>query len=474
MQGRGVGLRSTLTWGALVLAALALLAAITVMGLTSVLHGLSPAIETSTESVRLAEEAQVDLLLHGQADNPLVRQDLAGGMLDKLSEAEAYVATEREGEVLDTAIARVQDYVHGSRDPSVTADQLVALHADAYTAIGDLVSVNVSQAQAAVRLAARLDDAANVVGLAVALLVVGVTGVLVYWVHGPLARPVLDLAGAMNRFGQGDHATRTVVTGPREVREMAERFNQMAAQIEQQRLHQQAFLAGVAHDLRNPVSVLLLATEAARSDPSIPPDHRARRVLDRTARQLSRLERLISDVLDSIDAVNLELRLEPCDLRDIVRFTVDLFMETAPRHQLVLSLPPDPVETQADPLRVEQVATNLISNAIKYSPEGGRIEIAVGRRGDDAVLTVADHGLGMSPAARALLFTPFHRDLSRATIPGMGLGLFVARRIVDAHGGTIDVDTTPGEGSTFRVFLPSAREGVGVRPVRTTNVPHTE
>jgi len=461
MSAHGRSLRSLLTWGTLLLAALSLAAAFTVVALTTVLHRASLAIKTSTQSVLIAEEAEIDLLLHAQAKSPIVRRNLSGSIQRRLGEAEAYVGTERERRLLDEAKARVLEYVVASREIERPAAEVSELHAAAYSALQELVSINVAQARQEADRAARVDHLANIGGFTIVFLVVGVAASFIYWVRGPLVRPVLDLAQAMSQFGRGDLSSRTRVAGPRELKEMGDRFNEMAAQIERQRDQQRAFLAGVAHDLRNPLSALVLSTEVARCDPSLPPDHPVRRAFDRTSQQLRTMDRMVSDFLDAarIEAGQLELRLELRDVRDIVRSTAELFEKTSPRHELVLSLPPESLQTRVDPLRIEQVAANLISNAIKYSPEGGEVDVQLEPRGDELMLAVSDHGLGMSPEAKARLFEPFRRGLSLGGIPGVGLGLYVARRIVEAHRGRIEVESSLGTGSTFRVFLPAQVAG---------------
>jgi signal transduction histidine kinase len=165
---------------------------------------------------------------------------------------------------------------------------------------------------------------------------------------------------------------------------------------------------------------------------------------------------MISDFLDAalVESGQLELRMELRDLRDLVRSTADLFAETSSAHRLVLTLPNEACPAWIDPVRIEQVTSNLLSNAIKYSPSGGAVEVRLQCQESECLLSVTDHGLGMSPETRARLFEPFRRGLSREDIPGVGLGLFVVQRIVDAHQGRIEVESSPAAGSTFRVYLP--------------------
>jgi two-component system, OmpR family, sensor histidine kinase MtrB len=132
---------------------------------------------------------------------------------------------------------------------------------------------------------------------------------------------------------------------------------------------------------------------------------------------------------------------------------VDIQRDSAPLRVLRLRLPSEPAVVQCDPVRIEQVVSNLLNNAVKYSPESSDVEIVLERNGPTAVLSVADHGIGMTAADRERLFEPFTRGKNVGNIGGTGLGLSVSRKIVHAHGGSIDVSSEPGLGSVFSVRL---------------------
>jgi signal transduction histidine kinase len=141
---------------------------------------------------------------------------------------------------------------------------------------------------------------------------------------------------------------------------------------------------------------------------------------------------------------------------------VDLFEPATRTHRLVMDLPAQPVVLRCDPVRIEQVLTNLLNNAIKYSPQGGTVRVTVTRERDTAVMAVSDQGIGMSNAEREHVFELFRRsDAAKATSPGVGLGLFVASRIVEAHGGHIAVTSAVGKGSTFTVRIPTGTDVAG-------------
>jgi signal transduction histidine kinase len=188
---------------------------------------------------------------------------------------------------------------------------------------------------------------------------------------------------------------------------------------------------------------------------------------------VERLEKLLEDFLDAsrIEAGRMSLSLADADLRDVAREAADLFADASPDHPIALDLPEGPVLARCDPARVTQVLNNLISNAIKYSPRGGRVAVAVARDGGDAVLGVSDEGVGVPEGEREQIFEPFRRGASAHGVPGAGLGLSTARRIAEAHGGRLEVEPRAGGGSTFRLRLPASPRGAGAAPASAGGAP---
>ena len=174
-----------------------------------------------------------------------------------------------------------------------------------------------------------------------------------------------------------------------------------------------------------------------------------------------RLEELVADLLDAsrIQQGRLELRPEPMDLAALARRVLERFEQAPERgehHALELDVP-EPVVGTWDPARLDQVITNLVSNALKYAPDGGVVRLRVRRGERDAELSVSDQGIGIAPEELAQLFQPFARGaLARDSTGGTGLGLYISAQIVERHGGTIAVESEPGQGSTFTVRLPQA------------------
>jgi signal transduction histidine kinase len=266
------------------------------------------------------------------------------------------------------------------------------------------------------------------------------------------------ILSAMKKFGSGDRQARvTVHVGMEELRRIASQFNEMADALRRQRENQLAFLAGVSHDLRNPIGALNMAVAFLSGDRPLPPEHQIRRMLQVIKRQIEFLNRMVGDLHDAhqIEAGQLALRLETCDARELSESVCQLFCSASDAHRLVLDAPPSPVPVTCDPFRLRQVLNNLVSNAIKYSPRGGEISLKLGKSATEVIFEVSDPGIGIPKEELSRIFEPFRRTkMSRQDISGTGLGLHVSRRIVEAHHGRIEVESEVGKGTTLRVYLP--------------------
>ncbi|MBA3394377.1 MAG: HAMP domain-containing histidine kinase [Deltaproteobacteria bacterium] len=283
---------------------------------------------------------------------------------------------------------------------------------------------------------------------------------LMLWLRRRVIRPWFALADTVRRFGEGERTARAEENGPLELQDMSKRFNTMADSIASQREAQVAFLGGVAHDLRTPLSALALAVDMLGPDDPLPPEPQLRRTLAVIARQIHHLERMVGDFVDmsTIDTGKLALDVDYHDVRMIVRDAVGLFSHTdAGAERLRVALPRNPCLALCDDVRIGQVVTNLVSNAIKYSPATEPIAVAVDTDESDVIVEVTDRGTGISREDHRRIFEPFRRVGSRTAAAGTGLGLFNVQRIVEAHGGRIEVESVPSEGSTFRIYLRLAR-----------------
>jgi protein-histidine pros-kinase len=218
------------------------------------------------------------------------------------------------------------------------------------------------------------------------------------------------------------------------------------------------FIAMVSHELRNPLTSLKVFAEILQ----VTEAYNARAV-EVILAQSDRLNRLIGDLLDAsrIEAGRLRLRRTQADLAALVRAQVEQAGATTPRHTFALDAPAGPLLGWWDRDRLEQVLENLLSNAIKYSPQGGEIRVRVEatRAGDEAGearVSVADTGVGIPAEALPRLFSRFFRTeaASSSGVKGLGLGLYISRSLVEAHGGRVWAESEPGRGSTFTFTLP--------------------
>ena len=225
------------------------------------------------------------------------------------------------------------------------------------------------------------------------------------------------------------------------------------------------FLSIAAHELKTPLTSLSgqaqLALRRLKRSGEIDPA-RIKRTIEIIAGQSNRLAMLLNQLLDvsRLEAGKLALAQEPTDLTALVSGIVSVVQPSTDQHQLRLTAPPE-LTAHVDPLRFEQVVTNLLDNAIKYSPKGGDIEVTLAQPAPDIVeLTVRDHGLGIPPGQQARIFERFYQAHTNDHASGLGLGLFICRQIVELHGGQITAEH-PADGVRFRVHLPRDIEDRG-------------
>ncbi|HYE41702.1 MAG TPA: ATP-binding protein, partial [Ramlibacter sp.] len=219
------------------------------------------------------------------------------------------------------------------------------------------------------------------------------------------------------------------------------------------------FIATLAHELRNPLAPIRTGLEILRRVGELPPA--ASRTRDMMERQLTHLVRLVDDLLDvsRVSRGRLELRFEPLALDRVLHEALEASQPAldAAGHRLVLDLPPAPPRVRGDLTRLAQVFGNLVNNASKYTPAGGRIEVRLRSEGGEAVVEVRDNGSGIEAGMLPHVFDLFAqgRDAANAGGSGLGIGLWLVRRLVKLHQGSITASSEgPGRGSTFTVRLP--------------------
>jgi signal transduction histidine kinase len=236
-------------------------------------------------------------------------------------------------------------------------------------------------------------------------------------------------------------------------------FRETTADREVERLKEE-FLASVSHELRTPLTSVLGYAESLRAGDFGALDEDQLHALHVVERNAGRLNRLIDDLLLTarIESQSLDLHLEELDLATLAAESVQAAGPGAEAQGVRLELAAEPVRVQGDRLRLGQLLDNLVSNAVKFTPDGGTVRVSLAQRDERAVLEVVDTGIGIPADEQELLFERFYRATTARdrSIEGTGLGLVIARAIAEAHGGEIGFESREGEGTTFRVGLPPA------------------
>jgi len=286
------------------------------------------------------------------------------------------------------------------------------------------------------------------VGVVPAILVGG-------WIAGRALEPIDRMITEVREItdGRSLHRRLAVPMERDELGRLAETLNQMMTRLER-------FTADASHELKTPLTVVRAGVERAITRPDTPPETLA--ALEETLQEVNRMTELLESLLTlaRADEGRADLHRESVDLRDIIAEageTGELLAEHA-GVGIEIRLPPEPLVLAVDRSRIRQLALNLIENAVKYTPRGGQVSVELAGNDGRAVFTVADTGIGIAPGDLPHVFDRFWRADSARTRTseraGTGLGLAICKWIAEAHGGTIDVQSRPGRGTTFTVGLP--------------------
>jgi len=265
-----------------------------------------------------------------------------------------------------------------------------------------------------------------------------------------IARPIGDLIEAAEHIERGDYSTRLRARGPRDVRKLANAFNAMSARLEGSEAERRRLLADVTHELRTPLTVIQGNVEALIDGVHPADETHLRGILDET----QVLARLIDDLrtLSITEAGALPLHREPTDIGALARAVAKSFDAQAQAAGVTMPVEVEGAATaDVDPVRIREVLTNIVANAMRYTPRGGSVTTEV--RTDDRAVTVVvrDTGAGIAPE---LLPHIFERFTHAPDSPGAGLGLAIAKGMVAAHGGEISAASEPGLGTELRFVLP--------------------
>jgi signal transduction histidine kinase/CheY-like chemotaxis protein len=296
---------------------------------------------------------------------------------------------------------------------------------------------------------------------------IGLALVFGYAISWSLIGPVQRMDDQMRQIAAGDFSQRINVQNRDELGTLAANLNRMTAelgqlyhQLDTANRHKSEFLASMSHELRTPLNAIIgfseVLLERLFGDLTAKQEEYLRDILDSGRHLLS----LINDILDlsKVEAGRMELELGRFSLSEALENGLTMVRERASRHGIVLSLEVEPAidVIEADERKVKQIVFNLLSNAVKFTPDGGQVSITAGLDGDGVRITVWDTGLGIAPEDQERIFEEFQQvgGLDAPRREGTGLGLALARRFVELHGGQISVESAVGQGSRFTFTLP--------------------
>jgi signal transduction histidine kinase len=318
----------------------------------------------------------------------------------------------------------------------------------------------------------RATAVSNVTGLliAIGLFALGLSMIVAAGLARRFTTPLRRLTEATRGLAEGDFSRRVpmgqVHGGSSELSELGQAFNLMAERLEESvgiirrdRDRSRDFLADVSHELRTPIAALRTFNELLKEQAGEDPAARAE-FLESSGQQIDRLDWLAQNLLElsKLDSGLVLLDLRPDDLRAAVESAAEQAEPAAARKgvELAIHVPDGPIRIHHDPQRIGQVVGNLVANAIKFTPRGGRIDVTAAPGRDGARIEVRDTGVGIDAAELPRIFERFYRGsrANEARGSGSGLGLAIVRSIVDMHNGTVSVESRLGAGSRFVVTLP--------------------
>jgi signal transduction histidine kinase len=300
--------------------------------------------------------------------------------------------------------------------------------------------------------------------LVIAPLILLGAGLLGYWLAGTSLRPVQGIMDEVDAISDGTslHRRLAVPLSGDEIARLAVTVNGMLARLEQSFGSLHRFTADASHELKTPLMVLRAGVERALVHPGTPGD--ILQSLDETLAQINQMTEMVENLLTlaRADEGRAPLAIEGSDLRELVADvaeTAGMLGENA-GVTAVHTMPDRPVLLAVDRHRIREMLLNLVTNAIKYTPQGGTVTIALTDDEESVTFTVRDTGIGIAAGDLPHIFERFWRaDQARSRTgdrPGTGLGLAITKWIAEAHGGTITVQSRPGRGSVFTVWLPKA------------------
>ncbi len=437
-RGGTLGLRLALAFLAVALAAVALLA-----GLTAAFAAADVSTLASQQRAQLASAITVAAGAVWDQNHTWSSADLSPVLDLAAKTGEAVQIRDQAGHVVVTSPAFATAHGPQSSPAIVVRGERVGRAVVRSTGTGLNAADHVLQT-------ALLRAIAGAAGLAALLALLTGLGVA-----RRITRPVTRLIAATRAMAAGDRAARVGdIRAAGELRELAAAFDQMAGTLDRQEQIRRNLVADVAHELRTPIAILQAGHEALLDGVAEPTPAELGSLRD----EVLRLARMVGDLqtLAAADAAALNLARRPCDLADLAAAAADSLARRFEVAGITLDrrLAASPV--LADPHWLHQVITNLLTNALKFTPVGGHVTISAGPSGAEAVLQVTDTGVGIPADDLPRIFDRFWRGQQAAQVSGSGIGLAVAAELAQAHGGRLTARSEPGRGTEMTLTLPGA------------------
>jgi two-component system sensor histidine kinase BaeS len=437
-RGNTLGLRLALAFLGVALAAVALIAVLTAVFSAADVSSLATRQRNELAGAFAAEAGSAWQQNQGWADADL----------DSVFDFAARTGVQLQ--VRDTAgrAVRSTSGFAAAAGPTDTAPVLVHGHQEGSVLVG-LTASGLGAADAVLRTAL-LRAIAGTAGLAALLALVTGLGV-----SRRITRPVARLISVTRAMASGDRSARVgEIKAPGELRELATAFDHMADTLDHEDKIRRDLVASVAHELRTPVAVLQAGHEALLDGVTEPSPEELGSLRD----EVLRLARMVDDLqtLAAADAAVLQLTREPHDLAGIAGAAADSLARRFETAEVTLDRQLAPAPVLADERWMHQVVTNLLGNALKFTPPGGTVTIRTRQDGLSAVLEVADTGVGIPAHELPRIFDRFWRGQAAAQTSGSGIGLAIAAELAGAHGGTLTAASEPGAGTRLTLTLPRA------------------
>lgn len=448
-----------------------ILLGISLIKITSLLEAEASDLAIAAESISVAKQLKLHLLLHNRnaffysfqedQDRLVTSENLRMEIMDIVALVKQLIKSKEAESALNELQADISSYLEkldrfeGSGLPAIAQYNELSKEVDKILPVVDkLIAANQARMDALMenidkqnRMADKIAFVLPAIGGGVLISLMGIMFLLI-------AYPLRIIADTISKFAAGNAAARVKLSGLMEIRQIGSNFNSMAERLEEKQREQLRFIAAIAHDLRNPLGSMSMASELLDRKGG----QECRDLVGIISRQVKNLDRMVGDLLDTtrIEAGHIELKLRRHNINFLIMDSIQLNRTGSDLHRFNIDLPDDPLFCRCDGGRISQVLNNLLSNAIKYSPNGGEVTVKAHRAAEGIVVSVSDQGIGIAAQDLDDIFKPFNRtQATRSTIPGIGLGLSASRRIVEAHGGKLWVESTLGSGSTFYFSLPA-------------------